>query len=165
MKHRSRSTRHKSEFDFGLRTSYFGLHPLSAHPLSFSSVARCTAVPRSVTLLYSPATATLQLQLQPCACLCRAPASRLGLYRQGEPGPRHGPEADNQWHALYVLEASRIHIRYMRIGCMQSTLWPILMTMLIWNDLMDSQHDNLSRGSPRLMTSDRQILYPHDGGP
>ena len=79
MKHRSRSTRHKSEFDFGLRTSYFGLHPLSAHPLSFSSVARCTAVPRSVTLLYSPATATLQLQLQPCACLCRAPASRLGL--------------------------------------------------------------------------------------
>ena len=26
---------------------------------------------------------------------------------------------------------------------------------------MDSQHDNLSRGSPRLMTSDRQILYPH----
>ena len=62
--------------------------------------------------------------------------------------------------ALYVLEASRIHIRYMRIGCMQSTLWPILMTMLIWNDLMDSQHDNLSRGSPRLMTSDRQILYP-----
>ena len=61
--------------------SYFGLglHPLSAHPLSFSSVARYTAVPRSVTLLYSPATATLQLQLQPCACLCRAPASRLGL--------------------------------------------------------------------------------------
>ena len=49
----------------------------------------------------------------------------------------------------------------MRIGCMQSTLWPILMTMLIWNDLMNSQHDNLSRGSPRLMTSDRQILYPH----
>ena len=44
---------------------------------------------------------------------------------------------------------------------MQSTLWPILMTMLIWNDLMNSQHDNLSRGSPRLMTSDRQILYPH----
>ena len=33
--------------------------------------------------------------------------------------------------------------------------------MLIWNDLMNSQHDNLSRGSPRLMTSDRQILYPH----
>ena len=63
--------------------------------------------------------------------------------------------------ALYVLEASRTHIRYMRIGCMQSTLWPILMTMLIWNDLMNSQHDNLSRGSPRLMTSDRQILYPH----
>ena len=62
--------------------------------------------------------------------------------------------------ALYVLEAFRIHIRYMRIGCMQSTLWPILMTMLIWNDLMTSQHDNLSRGSPRLMTSDRQILYP-----
>ena len=62
--------------------------------------------------------------------------------------------------ALYVLEASRTHIRYMRIGCMQSTLWPILMTMLIWNDLMNSQHDNLSRGSPRLMTSDRQILYP-----
>ena len=25
MKHRSRPTRHKSEFDFGLRTSYFGL--------------------------------------------------------------------------------------------------------------------------------------------
>eukprot|EP01048_Picozoa_sp_COSAG05_P011745 COSAG05_NODE_1127_length_5780_cov_307.437775_5_plen_75_part_00 len=25
---------------------------------------------------------------------------------------------------------------------------------------MDSQHDNLSRGSPRLMTSDRQFLYP-----
>ena len=25
---------------------------------------------------------------------------------------------------------------------------------------MNSQHDNLSRGSPRLMTSDRQILYP-----
>ena len=24
--------------------------------------------------------------------------------------------------------------------------------MLIWNDLMNSQHDNLSRGSPRLMT-------------
>eukprot|EP01048_Picozoa_sp_COSAG05_P031407 COSAG05_NODE_11450_length_512_cov_24.220339_2_plen_44_part_01 len=44
---------------------------------------------------------------------------------------------------------------------MQSTLWPILMTVLIWNDLMTSQHDNLSRGSPRLMTSDRQILYPH----
>ena len=43
MKHRSRSTRHKSEFDFRLRTSYFGLHPLSAHPLRFSSVARCTA--------------------------------------------------------------------------------------------------------------------------
>ena len=62
--------------------------------------------------------------------------------------------------ALYVLEAFRTHIRYMRIGCMQSTLLPILMTMLIWNDLMDSQHDNLSRGSPRLMTSDRQILYP-----
>ena len=62
--------------------------------------------------------------------------------------------------ALYVLEAFRIHIRYMRIGCMQSTLWPILMTMLIWNDLMTSQHDNLSLGSPRLMTSDRQILYP-----
>ena len=65
--------------------------------------------------------------------------------------------------ALYVLEASRTHIRYMRIGCMQSTLWPILMTMLIWNDLMNSQHDNLSRGSPRLMTSDRQILYPQIG--
>ena len=63
--------------------------------------------------------------------------------------------------ALYVLEAFRIHIRYMCIGCMQSTLWPISMTMLIWNDLMTSQHDNLSRGSPRLMTSDRQILYPH----
>jgi hypothetical protein len=55
-------------------------------------------------------------------------------------------------------------MRYMRIGCMQSTLWPILMTMLIWNDLMNSQHDNLSRGSPRLMTSDRQILYPHHVG-
>ena len=52
-------------------------------------------------------------------------------------------------------------MRYMRIGCMQSTLWPISMTILIWNDLMTSQHDNLSRGSPRLMTSDRQILYPH----
>ena len=64
--------------------------------------------------------------------------------------------------ALYVLEASRTHIRYMRIGCMQSTLWPILMTMLIWNDLMKSQHDNLSRGSLRLMTSDRQILYPQE---
>ena len=63
-------------------------------------------------------------------------------------------------HTLYVLEAFRIHIRYMRIGCMQSTLWPISMTMLIWNDLMTSQQDNLSRGSPRLMTSDRQILYP-----
>ena len=25
---------------------------------------------------------------------------------------------------------------------------------------MNSQHDNLSRGSPRLITSDRQILYP-----
>ena len=49
----------------------------------------------------------------------------------------------------------------MRIGCMQSTLWPILMTMLIWNDLMKSQHDNLSLGSLGLMTSDRQILYPH----
>ena len=45
---------------------------------------------------------------------------------------------------------------------MQSTLWPILMTMLIWNDLMKSQHDNLSLGSLRLMTSDRQILYPQD---
>ena len=67
--------------------------------------------------------------------------------------------------ALYVLEAFRIHIRYMRIGCMQSTLLPILMTMLIWNDLMDSQHDNLSRGSPRLMTSDRQILFPHQSDP
>ena len=37
--------------------SYFGLglHPVSAHPLSFSSVARCTAVPlyRAVSLLYS----------------------------------------------------------------------------------------------------------------
>ena len=54
-------------------------------------------------------------------------------------------------------------MRYMRIGCMQSTLWPILMTMLIWNDLMTSQHDNLSRGSPRLVTSDRQILYPQKG--
>ena len=32
---------------------------------------------------------------------------------------------------------------------------------MIWNDLMKSQHDNLSRGSPRLMTSDRQVLYPH----
>ena len=44
---------------------------------------------------------------------------------------------------------------------LQALLAKVSMTMLIWNDLMNSQHDNLSRGSPRLMTSDRQILYPH----
>ena len=71
------------------------------------------------------------------------------------------PSGKSGRYRTFQFSRCAAHIRYMRIGCMQSTLWPILMTMLIWNDLMNSQHDNLSRGSPRLMTSDRQILYPH----